>query len=96
MEAEQIISTIIFFVLAVGASLLISFILSKINWRLVFLLPITLTVFSAFGTLFIFSGEAGWGILILAGLWVILLMVTAVSWITALVIFFRQRSRRKS
>ncbi len=86
-----ILAILISVAVATPVIILITYLMGKIRPILVFLLPVALSVFSLFFTVFIFSGEAGFGVIFLLGFWIIGLAVTLAAWIISLVFFFKWR-----
>ncbi len=92
MTYEQILSLLVVTLIASIVSFVVDFILVRFNRNLVFLLPGILLGFTGLLTLFVFSGAAGWGAIILAGFIAMSAVAFIVSLIIGLLFYFKYPS----
>jgi len=91
MEFESVITPVISALLFLAVSMVITFLMRQIHRYLVFVLPSAMTLVAGGLVYTVFSGEAGFGVIILAGFMGIALMGALIAWAVALVSFFRHR-----
>ncbi len=93
MDPQTAISIIIIAVISFMLSIIITLILRKIHRNLVFILPVSLTLFTAYLATYIFSGEGGLGAIFLVGFMGISGIAAIMSWIVALYSYFNTYSK---